>query len=489
MNNLYTSLNASGYICGKKFASLVEASLHNMPVAGAFLNGSIGTGKTFLTEAISKVVPSKYHFYQCFPGTREEELLLKMLPHEETISGIATYDGIMIEAVKSTFNKKSDEKVVLVLDEWDKTRPSADSFLLDFLQTGRIKYAHYELHADLSRLIIFLTLNMEREISEPLLRRLPVIDFSPLSPALVFKALKSTHFKHPFLFNVMVLYERSLQAELPKPATVQELRQFLDALTFLGSDGDWDSLVFQFITKTEENHELLRKTEKGTIKSPKQSRSRLDIRAYSSDLATSFTHVLDHENLELPSLKESLHFNPSIEVPEEHPDLSRATGVLKMDEESYDALVRLLDEPSDYPHVLGDIARVQGEYITLNYQLQLRQMELIEPLWGKTGEILIIEPTATLQDVKSLQNWSDMRIVKFSKKEILARTEGIDLRWTPERGAEIIINLKQKNAFQECFGAEWGAIGENKWIGQHGSIYHRYHRDEVHESQKGTQKR
>jgi MoxR-like ATPase len=484
MNDLYTLLNAAGYICGKKFASLVEACLHTMPVAGAFLNGSIGTGKTFLTEIVSRVIPSKYHFYQCFPGTREEELLLKMLPHEETISGIATYDGIMIEAVKSTYHNPH-EKVVLVLDEWDKTRPSADSFLLDFLQTGRIKYAHYDLQADLSKLIIFLTLNMEREISEPLLRRLPVIDFSPLSPALVFKALKSTHPKHPFLFNVMVLYERSLQADLPKPATIQELRQFLDALTFLGSDADWDSLVFQFVTKTQENHELLRKTEKEKVKRVEKSRSRLDIKAYSSDLAFSFTHMLDHEDMELPSLKDSLRFDPSLGAPEEDPDLSSATGVLKKDEGSYDALVRLLEEPSDVPHVLGELARVHGEYITLNYQLHLMQINLIEPLWGKIGEILLIEPKATMEDVRSLQNWSDIRIIKFSKKEILARTEGIDLRWTPERGAEIIIDLMHKRSFQECFGSAWGAIGEDKWIGEQGSVYHRYKRENPNQNPNG----
>ena len=52
-----------------------------------------------------------------------------------------------------------------------------------------------------------------------------------------------------------------------------------------------------------------------------------------------------------------------------------------------------------------------------------------------------------------------MLIVKFSRREILAKMEGIDLRWTPGKGAEIIVHLTRRDAFGACFGEAWGEPG------------------------------
>ena len=74
----------------------------------------------------------------------------------------------MIQAVRATRTARFAQRpVILVLDEWDKTRPSADSFLLDFLQTGRVNFSGRVYTADLARLMVFLTFNVERELSEP----------------------------------------------------------------------------------------------------------------------------------------------------------------------------------------------------------------------------------------------------------------------------------------------------------------------------------
>lgn len=257
--NMNLNLNHNGYLCSSRFEKQVEACLNNRPVAGAFLFGNAGTGKTYLAETLCKIEKAEKYFMQMFPGSREDDLLLKLIPDENSKSGIKLHDGVLIQAVKALQNS-SDKIVYIILDEWDKTRPSADSFLLDFLQSGRINYNsyHYILSdSELARLKIFITMNDERELSEPLLRRLPVLHFEYLSAQQVKSALEMTHKENDYVENVVILYQKTIAAGLPKPATIQELRQLLDAISLLGNEADWDTLVFQFVTKTVENHNLL----------------------------------------------------------------------------------------------------------------------------------------------------------------------------------------------------------------------------------------
>lgn len=261
IENILRALRSEGYICEKKIVASVVAALTSKPTAGAFLFGPAGAGKTFLAETLARVEGAEIFFFQCFPGTREEDLLIKILPAEDTVSGVKLYDGVIMQACQAV---KAGKLAYLILDEWDKTRPSADSFLLDFLQSGRVNYNGRQLQLsteERSLLRVFVTMNDERELSEPLLRRLPLIKFEPLHPAMVREALQMTHGSHPQLEAAVNLYTRSLSAGLTKPVTIQELRQLLDAITILGDFANWNDLVFQFVTKTEENHALLQGVE------------------------------------------------------------------------------------------------------------------------------------------------------------------------------------------------------------------------------------
>lgn len=486
MKKLHTKLNEAGYICNEPFAAAVRAALDTKPVAGAFLFGPIGTGKSYLPEILSGTLDADYWFYQCFPGTREEDLLMKMLPNENTISGIGLHEGVMLKAVASTCKKDSDKPVILVLDEWDKTRPSADSFLLDFLQTGRVNFSGREYTANLGRLIVFLTLNVEREISEPLLRRLPKIDFQPLSPSLVYKALQLTHRGHKYLHNAVVLYERCLTANLPKPATIQELRQLLDGIDSLGQYADWDSLVYQFVTKTDENHELLRRAEKEKTVWKPPFRPRLDLDAYEAGIKAYYSDLSDLEAGAMPRLHQARGFDERISPEKHEPDLSSSGGIIQLTPDSYSEIVRMVDEPGDRPDQLGSLAEVAGDYLTFNNPLPLCKIQELDGLWGEIGEILLVEPLARWQDVKAMQDWADMKIVKFSQKEILARSEGVDLRWTPDMGAEIIVDLGKRHIFEHIFGMGWGRIGESKWTGAKGLIYLRH--KQLEKEQEGAER-
>lgn len=120
---------------------------------------------------------------------------------------------------------KSREKLsILVLDEFDKTRPSAGALLLDFLQncrvSVRISNEDKVIRGNPENLIVFLTSNEEREFSEPLLRRVIVINIPPLPTVTVFNIMlkyfdektagvEIERYLQPFV-DLLIVYYRSL---------------------------------------------------------------------------------------------------------------------------------------------------------------------------------------------------------------------------------------------------------------------------------------
>lgn len=448
--SLCQNLNKHGYLCDQRFANTVLASLHNNPVAGAFLFGPAGTGKSYLPEVLSQINQTEMHFYQCFPGTREDDLLVKILPSEDTVSGVAMHDGVILRAVEAA---KAGKKTYLVLDEWDKTRPSADSFLLDFLQNGRVDYNGHSAKLskkDMSHLTVFITMNDEREISEPLLRRLPKIDFKPLHYNLVKEALLRTHPNHLQVEACVRLYNNTVNAGLSKPATIQELRQLLDAITLLQEEADWNDLVYQFVTKTPEQHYLLSqyRGEKISFAEP----PKIEVADFEED-----EEEIEEEEAPVPTMPAPRLVRPKVLTPiqkakvhEEVP--AEASGVVELNEHTYDTLVGLSTEPSEDENTFKGWGRVLGKTIILDNPILMKDYGTIEKLWGQKGEILFIEPKAKIENVVGLRKHG-LKIVKYTTSEILGYTTGIELRWTQEAGAEIVVNLENKDSFRKLFSA------------------------------------
>tara|TARA_Y100000310_G_scaffold84285_1_gene81083 strand:+ start:11431 stop:13626 length:2196 start_codon:yes stop_codon:yes gene_type:complete len=257
---LHEGMRDNGYICTPLFATQVASALSSRPTRGVILKGPAGVGKSFLPEVIAKVMDIEMFWHQLSPGTHETDLLLKMYPSSSTRAGITVEKSTIYEAAIASQKKK----VLLVLDEWDKSRPSADGMFLDFFQSGRLPLPPQDgkkISANLDNLLIIITMNDERAVTEPFLRRFSKIDIEQLAPTLVYKALRDTHPDHPYLENAIALYCRALVSEMEKPVTIQELRQLLDAISSLGKYADWNTLVLQFITKEPENHVLLKDAE------------------------------------------------------------------------------------------------------------------------------------------------------------------------------------------------------------------------------------
>jgi len=468
-------LNQHDYITGTALATKVVAALNTEPVAGAFLFGKAGTGKSFLPQVLAKAMGVDAVFYQCFPGTREDDLLVKLLPNEDTKAGIAANDGPVVQAAKMS----QTQKVFLILDEWDKTRPSADSFLLDFLQHGRIwSYSGESVSANMENLVVWITMNDERDLSEPLLRRLPKIDFKPMHPALIKAALERTHAGHPHLMNAVLLYIRCLMAELPKPATIQELRQLLDAISVLKGKADWNMLVYTFVTKTVENHTLLKSKEKAKIDFAKfvDDPENMKISTEGFEGSADFGVSMKMSSTFMPGMAKIIGIDSSIQCDLEGTNLVGEFGVIKHTMEAYNALSKITPKPHAkasklLPEGTAELTKKGTIVIHKPFHLGDTREEWFSSLWGLEGEVVLVDQNASIESMALLRD-KGLIITKLSSSEVVGKFHGgIDVRWSPDNGLTVVTHLTSGDEFRSVFKEVTEQSFQRKYLRDNGYSY------------------
>jgi len=252
--SLYESLRGRDYLIDRTTADLIQLVLEVPGIKAVLLEGPPGVGKTALTEKIAQWLGADYIYVLATPNTDEDALLYKFVPDENTKSGIRIAEGPLVQAVKKA---AAGKKVVLVIDEFDKTRPSTDALLLDLLQNGRVALylggKEDVLVADPNNLYIFLTSNNMREFSEPLMRRLVRVDFKYLDPSDVAELLRR-RFDGQTTDILAEIYRDTVEAGLRKPATLQELIQLGHALKKM-PNAPLDRLLRMFVVKYDDDWE------------------------------------------------------------------------------------------------------------------------------------------------------------------------------------------------------------------------------------------
>tara|TARA_R110000824_G_scaffold374042_1_gene564514 strand:+ start:1049 stop:3157 length:2109 start_codon:yes stop_codon:yes gene_type:complete len=437
VDNLHNALNDSGYICSQEFSAKIFTSIYTKPVSGAFLYGMAGTGKSYLPMVLANVLNRQLFVHQCTQGTREEDLLVKIMPSEDTTSGVKVGHGKILQAAIES-NKRP---VMLMLDEWDKTRPSVDGFFLDFLQYGRLSLPGVksgEIQANLNNLMIFITANDEREFHEALLRRFPMIQVNPIEPTAVITALNLTHKNNVYLPQMIDLYTRSIQAKMPKPATIQELRQMMDAIDLLGSKSDWDALVYQYITKTPENHTML--SEQGKVKDIKIS-SLIKIAAddYGVDVVPTKSN---NEPAEMPDLRDLSSFEESFEASQYIPE--NVVAVLKRDRITENIVMSAnLDKQDPDLASLPEWGAITKDYVYLTDTINANHIAYLDKsdyFYDVSGEVKITDKYVTRAEINRLLH-SKWLVYKRDNNEIIARHKSrgkTDLRYREGFGMEIV---------------------------------------------------
>ena len=155
------------------------------------LEGPPGAGKTFYAETYKKVLEEVFNEevvflqYQCDSTTGKSELF-EEIRVAAAITGNAEeviIAGMLVEAIDAVNEGK---KVVLLLDEFEKSRKETDSFLYQFLQNGMLKTTQrgiVKIKPEYKKnLQVILCKNDERELADPLLRRNHIIRLDVMTP-------------------------------------------------------------------------------------------------------------------------------------------------------------------------------------------------------------------------------------------------------------------------------------------------------------------
>ena len=366
--DLNAFLKQNEFYLDEKIADILEAVLSNGR-KGILLRGPAGTGKTQLTWLVSKYLSAEYVFFQCSFGTSEDDLLYKYIPSEETKSGIRITLGPIPRALVASKSRKT----VLVLDEFDKTRPSADALLLDLLQNCRtslyIDESETVVQGNPENLVVFLTSNDMREFSEPLLRRVITINLPLLDTRTVYNML-SKRFSKEISVLLTQIYDDTVKAGLRKVATIQELMQLGEILEQKVSV-PLDQLLRMFIIKYDDDWEKYKQyiTSRNAYSFTSNNTSESIEQYYEPNgLIAVHTEQKQQESVTnvtslLEKIKHSVRKFEMQAIPEKVVDGSEVClKIPDEDFEAYTAVIKELQpEPSNDPSVLGKFRYVFNE--------------------------------------------------------------------------------------------------------------------------------
>ncbi len=235
-------LKELGYFASENLAKIVllfEAAgkKDKKSIPTLLLQGKSGAGKTFLAETFSKMVSADEKFVQCFPRMGTENF-----QYDVNIEGVMKQDadssikaGILLQALQQS----QESPVVLVIDELDKARPEVDSFLLDFLENGRLTTGTDTYEKGKFPIYTFITSNDKREIDEALINRSKRVEVTRPSKDLFLEilGLPENHY-------LGYIYDKCPNF------SIRQARQYIEDLEVLGTEIDEEALS-QYINLDE----------------------------------------------------------------------------------------------------------------------------------------------------------------------------------------------------------------------------------------------
>jgi MoxR-like ATPase len=257
VQDVAAGLRSVGYLPGESTAlvSFLATKL-GKPV---LVEGPAGVGKTELAKALAKYLNRTLVRLQCYEGLDEAKALYewnyrKQLLRIQTESDGAGWQDVQDDIFGEEFLLRrplltaiaSDEPVVLLVDEIDKTDQEFEAMLLELLSDFQISIPELGRIGAKTHPVVLLTSNNTRELTEALKRRCLYLwlDYPDLEHELQIVRLHSPELSETVATKLVQIIHQVRELDLKKPPSIAESIDWARALLLLGA-GDIDQATFR----------------------------------------------------------------------------------------------------------------------------------------------------------------------------------------------------------------------------------------------------
>jgi MoxR-like ATPase len=250
-------LRSVGYLPGESTALVSYlATKLGKPV---LVEGPAGVGKTELAKALSRYLERRLVRLQCYEGLDEAKALYewnyrRQLLRIQTEQEGTGWDAVQDDIFSADFLLErplmtaiaSDEPVVLLIDEIDKTDQEFEAMLLELLSDFQISIPELGRVEARTRPVAVLTSNNSRELTEALKRRCLYLwlDYPSLELELEIVHLHAPDLDETTARKLVEVVHQVRELDLKKPPSIAESIDWARALLLLGAK-DIDADLFR----------------------------------------------------------------------------------------------------------------------------------------------------------------------------------------------------------------------------------------------------
>jgi MoxR-like ATPase len=249
-------LRAVGYLPGESTAlvSFLATKL-GKPV---LVEGPAGVGKTELAKALASYLGRELVRLQCYEGLDEAKALYEWNYRKQLLRIQAEASGTGWDAVQEDiFGEEfllarplmtaiaSEQPVVLLIDEIDKTDQEFEAMLLEVLSDFQISIPELGRVESRTHPVVLLTSNNSRELTEALKRRCLYLwlDYPELEHELEIVRLHTPELSETVARRLVEVVGMVRSLDLKKPPSIAESIDWARALLLLGAE-DIDAETF-----------------------------------------------------------------------------------------------------------------------------------------------------------------------------------------------------------------------------------------------------
>src|ERR1700759_1069741 len=257
VEDIANGLAQVGYLPGESTALVAFLAIKlGKPV---LVEGPAGVGKTELTKALAAHLNRTLIRLQCYEGLDEAKALYewnyrKQLLRIQTEADNAGWQDVQEDIFGEEFLLPrplmtaiaSEEPVVLLIDEIDKTDQEFEAMLLELLSDFQISIPELGRIEARTQPVVLLTSNNTRELTEALKRRCLYLwlDYPDLEHELQIVRLHSPDLDDQVARKLVEVVHRVRELDLKKPPSIAESIDWARALILLGAN-DIDGDVFR----------------------------------------------------------------------------------------------------------------------------------------------------------------------------------------------------------------------------------------------------